>query len=176
VKILFTIETLLLLTFSYSFAQGNLDTWDHLKKEKFQIKYPPSWEINEAGMMGTSLILLSPISNAEDTFRENVNLIVQDLSAYPLTLVEYTELSISQIKTMIQNGALISSNRIEGRMNQFQKVMYTGKQGLFDLKFLQYYFIHEQSAYVLTFTAEIDKFDKYETIGAQILDSFKFAK
>jgi hypothetical protein len=41
---------------------------------------------------------------------------------------------------------------------------------------MQYYFLIENNAYVLTFTAEIDQYEKYEATGIQILDSYKFKK
>jgi hypothetical protein len=141
-----------------------------------EIQYPANWELNEEGLMGTSLILLSPVLHKDDAFRENVNLLIQDLSSYPMTLDEYAKFSTSQIETMIEDGVLISSEKIEGELNQYQKVHYTGKQGPYNLKFMQYYFLIENNAYVLTFTTEIDQYEKYEAIGMQILDSYKFKK
>ena len=175
-KVLFTLAISLLFFVSVSFAQEKIEGWEHLKKEKFEIQYPANWELNEEGLMGTSLILLSPVLHKDDAFRENVNLLIQDLSSYPMTLDEYAKFSTSQIETMIEDGVLISSEKIEGELNQYQKVHYTGKQGPYNLKFMQYYFLIENNAYVLTFTTEIDQYEKYEAIGMQILDSYKFKK
>jgi hypothetical protein len=126
-KVVFTIAISLLFSISVSFAQEKIDGWEHLKKEKFEIQYPANWELNEEGLMGTSLILLSLILHQDDAFRENVNLLIQDLSSYPMNLDEYAKLSTSQIETMIEDGVLISSEKIKGELYEYQKVHYTGK-------------------------------------------------
>ena len=126
-RILFSLIFTFLVITTATFAQGNLDGWEHLKKEKFEIQYPANWELNEEGLMGTSLILLSLILHQDDAFRENVNLLIQDLSSYPMNLDEYAKLSTSQIETMIEDGVLISSEKIKGELYEYQKVHYTGK-------------------------------------------------
>jgi hypothetical protein len=126
-KVLFTLAISLLFFVSVSFAQEKIEGWEHLKKEKFEIQYPANWELNEEGLMGTSLILLSLILHQDDAFRENVNLLIQDLSSYPMNLDEYAKLSTSQIETMIEDGVLISSEKIKGELYEYQKVHYTGK-------------------------------------------------
>jgi len=56
---------------------------------------------------------------------------------------------------------------------EFQKLVFTGKQGKFDLKWQQYYRVEKDKAYVLTLTCEEDQYDNYLDIGQKIMNTFK---
>ena len=144
-----------------------------LNENGYSVQYPDSWDLDKSGKMGTSFILFSKPSSSQDQFRENVNLIVQDLSGQSINLDKYVEISEGQIKTMITNGNIISSKRIKSSGVEFQDVIFTGRQGIYDLKFEQYYWISKQKAYVLTLTCEINEFEYYKMTGQKILNSFK---
>ena len=147
-----------------------------LKTKNYSISYPSDWTVDQTNQMGTDFIILSQLTSESDLFSENVNLIVQDLTGYDLDLAAYTQLSIDQIKALITDAELISSEKINGAENDFQKVIYTGRQGQYQLKFEQYYLVENNKAYVLTLTCEIDQFDSYQKQGEQILNSFKLMK
>ncbi|MGQ1786839.1 MULTISPECIES: PsbP-related protein [unclassified Saccharicrinis] len=144
-----------------------------LEKDKYSVNYPFDWDLDESGLHGASFILFSPILSGEDMFRENINLLIQDLSAYNIDLDKYVEISEGQIKTMVKNGKLISSERLNDGQNYFQKVIYTGDQDIYKLKFEQYYWVKNKKAYVLTLTCENHMFDSYKETGEEILKSFK---
>ena len=126
--------------------------------------------------MGTSFILFSPLTSQQDQFKENVNLIIQDLTGYNLDLDKYVEISEGQIKTMITDGKIIESKRITSRTLNYQRVIYTGKQGIFNLKFEQYYWVVGNKAFVLTLTCEETQFDNYQVTGEKVLNSFNLNK
>ncbi|MFN4122316.1 MAG: hypothetical protein ACK4GL_03310 [Flavobacteriales bacterium] len=69
----------------------------------FTISYPESWTIDTSGLMGTQLILFSEQEDDADLFRENVNLVKQNISEYNLGFDEYVKLSESQIQNYITN-------------------------------------------------------------------------
>lgn len=52
--------------------------------------------------MGTSLIILSPLESEKDTFRENVNLLIQDLTGLDIGLDQYTKISEDQMKACLR--------------------------------------------------------------------------
>lgn len=147
--------------------------WKALSEINYYIQYPESWDIDKSGQMGTSVILLSKQSSQPDQFRENVNLIIQDLQGQIINLDKYVEISEGQIKTMITNGNLIESKRLSENGSEFQKVIYTGDQGAYKLKFEQYYWIKNGKAYVLTLTCELEQFEKYKVTGEKVLNSFR---
>ena len=55
----------------------------------------------------------------------------------------------------------------------FQKVIYNDDQGIYKLKFEQYYWVKKEKAYVLTLTCEIDQFEQYIETGEEIMNSFR---
>jgi len=147
--------------------------WISLDENGYSIQYPGDWDLNKSGQMGTSFILLSKQSSAEDQFRENVNLLIQDLTGMNIDLNKYVEISEGQIKTMVTNGNLLESKRLNANGTEFQRVIYSGDQGVYKLKFEQYYWIKNTKAYVLTLTGEISQFDIYKETGEKILNSFR---
>ncbi|MEJ5245648.1 MAG: hypothetical protein WHV28_08080 [Bacteroidota bacterium] len=147
--------------------------WKTIDEFNFTIQYPDSFELINSGLMGTTFILFSKQTSQQDLFLENINLIIQDLTGLNINLDKYVEISEAQVKTLITNGNIIESKRIEMGDSEYQKVIYTGTEGQYNLKFEQYYWIIKQKAYVLTLTCELNQFDKYQAIGEKIMNSFK---
>ncbi len=150
-----------------------LGDWVSLKEDKCEIKYPPDWEVNKSGLMGTTFMLFSPLSSELDNFKENVNLLVQNLSGYDLTLDQYVEISEGQIQTMLTEGKVILSERMNKNGQEYHKLIYSGKQGIFDLKFEQLFYLVDNHAFVISLTCEQAEFDKYQSTGEKILNSFE---
>lgn len=165
---------LILLLGSFTLFQPG--AWQTIKGDGYTILCPQEWTVDSSGSAGTEYIFFAPTDSAGDMFRENINLIVQDLSGLNLNLDKYTEISIEQIKTLIANSNLISSEKIQEDGLVFQKLFYTGEMGDYALKFAQYYFVHDEKAYVLTLTCPEDTFEKYLKTGEQIMRSFFFTK
>ena len=159
-----------------SFGQIKETNWKTINESTYSIQYPDNWELNTEKSMGTSFIIFSEQTSSEDKFRENINLIIQNLEGYNLNLDDYVAISEEQISKMVTNGIIIDSKRLNTNNTEFQKIIFTGKQGLFQLKFVQYYFIKDEKAYVLTFTCEEIQYEKYIFITDQILDSFLLNK
>lgn len=149
------------------------DGWKVVNEKEFVIQYPDSFDLDMSGQMGMSLILLSKQVNQQDLFRENINLVIQDLSGQDIDLDKYTEISEEQIKTLITNSNIIESRRVKIDNSEFQKIIYTGTQGQFNLTFEQYYWVVKDSAYVLTLTCEEDQYQIYKDVGEEIIDSFR---
>jgi hypothetical protein len=150
--------------------------WKTLDLSNYSIQYPSTWELNQSGQMNTSFVLFSPLESDNDKFKENVNILVQDLTGYNIDLNKYTEISEGQIKTMVTNSSLIESKRIKNGKDEFHKIIYSGDQGIFHLQFEQYYWVVNDKAFILTFTSEKDKFENFKEIGEKILNSFKQKK
>lgn len=155
-----------------SFGQNKETSWKTINDNTYSIQYPDNWELNTDKSMGTSFILFTEQTSSEDKFRENINLSIQNLEGYNLNLDAYVAISEEQISKMVTNGIIIDSKRLNTNNTEFQKIIFTGKQGLFQLKFVQYYFVKDEKAYVLTFTCEEIQYEKYKIIVEQILESF----
>ena len=152
--------------------------WKTLNLDFYSIQYPPDWELDQSGKMNSTFVIFSPVESDSDKFRENVNLIVQDLSGknLDLTLDQYTEISLAQIKSMLINGKVVESTKLKNDKQEYSKLLYTGDQQDLHLEFEQYYWIISGKAYVLTFTAEQAKYETYRQTAENILNSFILKK
>lgn len=155
-------------------TNGVSEDWKTFDGANYSIQYPSGWELDQSGQRETSIILFSPFENESDKFIENVNLIIQDLSGYNVDLDKYIEFSEIQVKIVITNPSLIESSRIRSAKPEFHKMIYNGDQGIFRLKYEQYFWIVNQHAYILTLTCELSKYPDYKETGERILNSFVF--
>ena len=146
--------------------------WKTQSTKEFSVQYPPQWEYDDSGLMGTNFIIFSPQENSSDQFRENVNYSTQDVSQYNMTLDQFVELTEQQLFQMITDAKLISSERISHHNKEMHRIEYAGKQGQFSLTFYQLFWIENGIAHVLTFTAEEDQYEKYSSTARKIIKEF----
>lgn len=122
------------------------------------IAYPDSWAVQEDwhNFQDKGVKFLSPLENNNDKFQERITIAIEDLST-PLSLREYNNLAIQQIEN---NNTVIESATSTTFVNkQGTKIIYQQKDG--NKKRLEYWTIKNQKAYIATYSAETDKFDKY---------------
>ena len=164
----------LLLSFTlFSQEDYKANDWSTLSNDEYTIQYPSDWELNESGLMGTTFIFLSPVDGESDQFRENVNMVVQDLNGEKVTMDQFVEVTTKQLQNMINDVNIQYSERVEKNGGEIHRMIYTGTQGVYNLKLEQYYFLKNGKFYVLTLTTEIVTFKKYRETGERILDSFE---
>lgn len=142
------------------------------KSANYSISYPDNWTIDNSKQMGTELIIFSPLEDESDKFRENINVIIQDLKGQPVGLLEFAKISEGQIRDMATDGKILASKQIETGGKEHYRMLYEMTQGNFRLTIEQYYFIQEGKAYVVTFTTESAKYDVFRQEGERVLDSF----
>lgn len=170
--LIFTLASVMASGQSSSLEDNSTD-WKSLNESNFLIKYPKDWDLSKSEQMGMSFMLFSRLTNQQDVFRENVNLIIQDLKGLEIDLDAFTDISVKQIRTLMTNGTIIDNQRLNSNGREFQRIIYTGDQGSYNLKFEQFYWIKNEKAYVLTLTCEKEQFEAYKYIGEKILNSFK---
>jgi hypothetical protein len=144
-----------------------------LKKDLFKIQYPNKWTIDTSGMMGSEFFVFSPKENANDKFRENVNLIIQDIGGQNIDLDKYAQISKDEINTMGNEARIHESKKVKKGKSEFYKMIYEMKDGDYKIKIEQYYFVTNTRAYVLTLATEFAKFANFKTVGEGVLNSFQ---
>ncbi len=147
--------------------------WEVLSNDKYGITYPENWDLDDSGTMGSKFFIFSRLVSVADNFKENVNLITQDLSAYNVTLDQFVNMSTDQVIAIIKEGDIISSDRISKDGIEQHQLIYTGKQNDYTLRFEQRFWIVDKTAYILTFTSKLDDYEQYKEIGNKIIASFK---
>jgi PsbP-like protein len=150
--------------------------WKWYTHEAFGCKmaYPPDWELNDQ-TQGAKFFIFTPIENGDDRFRENFNLQATDISDHPATLKQYVDANLKDLKAAMKNMKTISSKYMKVNGVNTYEILYTGDLDAVDytLKFLQRYTIIKGKAFVLTYSSEAGKRDKYYAQAVQMLNTFK---
>lgn len=167
-KIKLLLILLLVFQFSNSQINGKNDVKE-INKNGYSLSYPSNLKLDESGQ-GIEFMLFTEKTNSTDNFSENINLIIQNLETLNLDLNKFVELTENQIKA---NGNLISSERKKVNDSEFHKLIYVIHLNNFDLKFIQYDFVVNNKAYILTFTAKENEFDRYSTEMEKIMKTFE---
>lgn len=148
--------------------------WKTFDEKEFSIQAPHTFEkpkINDN--QKTNFVIFAPLESPDDKFKENVNLIIQDLSGKNIDLDKFADISIEQIQKYLKNAEITENKRLKNENGEYQKFIYSSDVGTFGLKFEQYCWIVNEKAYILTFTAEKEKFDSiYQDFVEVVLNSF----
>lgn len=163
--------------FTLNFSNSNTTSAmvDYLHPE-FKLQYPETWDIDTSRQWGAEVMLFAPLENDSDKFRENVNVVIQDLTGQNIDLDMYKQITDQQITTLAPDGVIIESSIINAERGKHYRITYTMTQDIFRLKITSVCFIHNDKAYLVTFTAESDKYEAYKTTGDKILDSWELNK
>jgi len=139
----------------------------------FQISYPLEWEIAE-DFMGSVVMFLSPQETSEDTFRENLNIMVQDLTAQPMTLEQYTEISMGQFRQIVTDFKILSPLAQSSLLNYpGHELHFTGKQGQHKLTWYSTWSLIDHNAYILTCTGEKKRFKRFWPTFREMVSAFR---
>ncbi len=148
-------------------------------RDRYTIQYPKNWEASEK-VNYVSAIFLSPLENDLDVFRENVNIVIQDLSETPLdgNLAKYTDVAIGQMQNAFkQNLMVVESRPMTLSGLPAYKFVYIGKNpGAPDIKNLHVWTIDGHKAYQISYTAMRESFDKYLPQVRIMIKSFKITR
>ncbi|MBL7776575.1 MAG: hypothetical protein JNK89_11270 [Saprospiraceae bacterium] len=150
--------------------------WRMYREAGFQIGYPANWTRDLSGMMGASFILFAPQDSDTDAFKENVNLQVTDLGVQNvITLDVFAKAAEDQIEKMITASEIRRSAKVNtgNPQTEYYEIEFTGLQGKLNLHWIQHYRIKGRYAYILTFTAQSNKYDDYQALARSILKSFQ---
>ncbi|MEM6397884.1 MAG: hypothetical protein AAF741_16160 [Bacteroidota bacterium] len=179
-KITLPIFLLILIASSAKSQDSNIDEfsqipedWLSLETDTYTISYPPSFTLDQSGTLGTKFILFFD-SKPGSPFQENI-VLVADVPKSGISLEEYGKMSARGV-SMFFNDAKIMENKLvqQEDKQEYYLLNYTGKQGQFNLKWLQYAWFYGDIPYVLTLTCEETEYDEYVELGTQVMQSFKF--
>ena len=113
----------------------------------------------------------SPKESEDDTFRAAVNVVVQDLSSMSMTLEELTDHMKDYLAKANATIERSGSETLGGKSGYL--LVVTGKRGELELKMMQIYAVANNRAYIISYTAEVDKYDKYLEEAEKMIKSFE---
>ena len=140
-----------------------------VKTSDYEISYPSDLRFDDSKTRNTEFIIYTEKENESDLFLENINLLIQNVKEYKIDLNQYIKITEKQVK---ENGTLIESKRTNLNKSEVHVLTYEANFSGKNLKFHQYILVKNEKAYVLTYTAEIDKFDVFFPEVIKIFNSF----
>jgi serine/threonine-protein kinase len=139
-----------------------------------KIKYPVKWqqqrkEIYVAGVTEV-VTFISPKQSDTDKFQEKVNIDIEEFSG---TLADSKKLFIDEIKNTLPDAQIINTSSTTLAFKPANQIIYTGQDGESHLKNLQVWTLKGNKAYVITYTAAIDDYDKFINTANEMINSFE---
>ena len=114
------------------------------------LEHPRNWTVQPSAGSDPLIVFLDPVTGVP--FRRNVNILVQS-GPRPLTLDEYTQLSLKQIADI--RGVTTGESRsttLSG--SPAHRLAYRGDLGSGDLRFLAVWTVRSGKAWLVTFTSD----------------------
>lgn len=138
--------------------------------KEYVLEFPDFWDVH-SNWMGTDLAGLSPQEDPTDEFRENVNVILENLPA-SMTDEEYMEISLDGLKNLFLVPASTSFTRTRVGNRDGYHVHYQAhiEQGHVDNDV--YVVIDGGGAYVITCSHEVGKRDAFKSTMDGIIATF----
>jgi len=166
-------KKIMFITISISIISCSSFNWETYSDSvnKLSIQYPDNWTKE---VRGNSVLFLSPLESSGDHFKENVNFMLQDLSQQELTLEEYTEITKESVVANLGKQSIVSLKDANVLGIAAKEFVYNMNMNGNNLRIKQYWFIKGKKAYLFTYTAELSKFNDYESVASKIVESFKF--
>lgn len=156
-----------------SCSQNDLVT--HKTNKGFSISFSnKEWKLEDS----KEILLLFSKNQTEPDFKNNINIFVQDLSLQPMSLNEYHQLSLSQIeqgtgKNTVENQKDITISGYPAKELIYEIPQDINRGNLIGLKIKQAYLIKENKAYLITYTAKTNSFDKDLEKANSVFKSFE---
>ncbi|AFZ34054.1 serine/threonine protein kinase [Stanieria cyanosphaera PCC 7437] len=140
-----------------------------------KINYPKDWSTEPRNdFFTTGIIFTAPDQETQNNFQENISVMIEELST-PLSLSEYTNQSIQEIKKL-SDPNLTSASVATLANGEARKVVYHGEEGRNKLQRMQIWTIRNNRVYIITYTAEAQKYQKFSPIVNKMLNSFVIIK
>ena len=99
---------------------------------------------------------------------------IKNIFILPENFNEYVNFQVDQLKDAILDFQLIKKNKQTLFNELAYTIFYTGRRRDFHIKIMQSYILKNNKIYLLTYTAENDKFDLYFKIIKKMIKSFSF--
>ena len=167
-------NTITLLLFVLLTQWVGAQSTNTLDKEEFSIVYPTTYQLDESKSMGTTFILYSAADiTKEEDFRENINLIMQEVNPAEMDLQAIIQSTEASIAKLLGNSKIISSSVKNNQNGEYYELVYSGDMGQLHLQWLQSLYYKNGTLYILTFTTEASSYAEFEKEGKEILNSFR---
>ena len=161
VCLIFGLETFLL--------SQNSSEWKTVEFKNYTISYPADKRLTKDNQEGTFTLYLNQ--------RDNLTMVVDDLSGYNLSLGEFSSQYIENLQSKY-NVTVLQNTRTTVNNQPCQKIIcsFDDGHGEIQLKNMYYILVKNNWAYTFSLTCEPSHFDELKPIAQKVANSFKFTK
>ncbi len=145
------------------------------------MRYPADWEVVDQKAPLLLINILSPKTDALDTYRESVNITIADLSRNPdMTLEKFTRITVQQVTGLLEGQIRViqgASTRLAGR--PAYRFVWSGKKTTgFEnpLKYLHVWTLNGRYAYIVTYAGPEKDFATHLKAVEAMIRSIRFEK
>lgn len=168
-------STIFVLLISTAIACGkkavHYKTFDAPLSE-YTIDYPTQWEILQ-NYMGMDVMFRAPVKVSLKPFQENLSVMKHTLQDTTHNLDSFFELNVTDIKNSSSTCEIIKTDTLSIGPMVGKYLIYKDNFQGFQLQWKQVYILQGQTAFILTFVAEQEKFAKDENIANTMFKSFR---
>ena len=171
-------NSLFVICLLFLFSCNQESDISYKSKKGYHFSYSnKEWKIEELKEYGSLTVLLNLLEE-KSNFISNINIAVQDLSSMSINLEEYHNLTIKQIEQVLGKDAIQSDKNIKISDISGKEIIYTMPKNLengnlINLKLKQVYFIKNNKAYLITYTAKVKDFETYLKSANKVFETFK---
>jgi hypothetical protein len=135
----------------------------------FTVEYPEDWEFEEA-LMQTLVLFAGP---STDSYMININIVTEQLPRI-YSVEDYAKIANLQFKKTYEDYVITkeTNSTIDG-LNTIIRTFTMTVSGVL-VKDTQAYFIKDKTAFIITYDANEEAYDKYTECFDLILSTFKF--
>ena len=132
-----------------------------------QIQYPSNWgRLDLSFLQDSADIDFYPLSDT--SLAKNLKILVKNLPFHNMTLEEYTNSQINPTEEILLESNTTTLANIPG-----YKIVFTNVVGL---KTMQVWAIKDDKAYIITYVAKEEDYEKDLQIAQKMIDSFEITK
>jgi serine/threonine-protein kinase len=140
---------------------------------KIKIDYPETWAKQKHDDILSRRIILIPDDPDSSNERNNVSINVEDLSSATISLSQYTQETVAALKKFSDATEINGPNDVTVASSQGSKVIFLAVEDGKEQKKMQIWTLRQNRAYIITYTADRDKFDRYIDRVDKIVKSFE---
>jgi serine/threonine-protein kinase len=140
---------------------------------KIKIDYPETWAKQKHDDILSRRIILIPDDPDSSSERNNLSINVEDLSSATISLSQYTQETVAALKKFSSATEINGPNDVTVSSSQGSKVIFLAVEDGKEQKKMQIWTLRQNKAYIITYTADRDKFDRYVDRVDKIVKSFE---
>ena len=137
----------------------------------YQMEYPSDFTTKT---MGSATVFSSPSQDKVFAFSPSVNVVSVDLGSSPSDLDQFYQKSKDALERSLGTVKFIEDAKDKLAKADAYRLVYTSRQKKADFKFHQILCIRNKKAYVVTYTALQDQYDKFFKTAQAMIKSFQF--